>query len=108
MFSGLKFFESIEKTLYSNNYKTQKKHVDIWNLLLLVLKLDIMTIFINENEVIEDSGKIRNAISIGEKKFIETDYRNPFPSSAVLLYRRYFLDEVSIFDLLIYKISVKY
>ncbi|XP_050062376.1 uncharacterized protein LOC114126139 isoform X1 [Aphis gossypii] len=86
---GLNFFNSIREKLYSNDYKTQKKHVDIWNLLLLTLKLDIMT---TEGNNFGDTGNVRMAVREEEIKFVQIDYAKPFPSSAVLLFRRHFLD----------------
>ncbi|XP_050062261.1 uncharacterized protein LOC126551913 [Aphis gossypii] len=90
---GLDFFNSIREKLYSNDYKTQKKHVDTWNLLLLTLKLDIMTTELNN---FGDTGNLRMAIRDEEIKFDRLGYVKPFPSSAVLLFRHYFLYENNI------------
>lgn len=99
VFLGLNFFESIKNEFYFYNLvETQKKHSAIWSLLLLTLKLDI-TEKLEENKLKEDIGKMEVAITKIEKTFNEVDHKIPFPSSAVLLFRRYFLDDVSTFDL---------
>jgi len=62
---------------------------------LQTLKVDIL-ICLNQHH--EEKSKIMNKILEEEKQFDHSNYGS-FPSSAVLLFRGYFLDKVSIFNL---------
>jgi len=95
--SGLKFFELVKEQLYTpTNDELQKKHARVWYILLLTLKIDIMNCMNTPDEKIK--GEAITELLTEEKQFNSLDYGS-FPSSAVLLFRRYFLDNVSIFKL---------
>lgn len=91
---------------YDENYKSKfdeneeyKKHAKVWYILFLRLQLDTVKrndeyygLSIRKTEKIEKLKK-------EEEEFDKSGYGS-FPSSAVLLFRRYFLDNVNIFNLL--------
>ncbi|XP_025196769.1 uncharacterized protein LOC112595687 [Melanaphis sacchari] len=83
---GLEFLKSIKSELYS----TDKKHVDVWFILLKTLETDIM----NHRDKKDQNAEMTalNELFKEEKQFDRLDYGS-FPSSAVLLFRRYFLDD---------------
>ncbi|XP_025207225.1 uncharacterized protein LOC112603038 [Melanaphis sacchari] len=94
---GLKYIDSIKKYLVSTNqYDKQNKHVHVWRTLLKTLKLDIMKHITSIS--VQDIERADHELSEEENKFNVPEYGS-FPSSAVLLFRKYFLDIVSIFNL---------
>jgi len=96
VFSGLKFFISKQNQLYDLNTSTEQeiRHARMWYILLQTLKVDILIQYlIVYNECGVDITKEENKLSHAEKVFFES--HDSFPSSAVLLFRRYFLDKVS-------------
>lgn len=73
----------------------QGKHARVWSIVLQTLKVDIL-ICLNSHH--NEKLNIIKKISEEEKQFECPNYGS-FPSSAVLLFRGYFLDKVSIFNL---------
>jgi len=96
--SGLKLFELVKEQVYTpTNDELQKKHARVWYILLLTLEIDIMNCMNTPDE--KKKEEAINKLLTEEKQFNSLDYGS-FPSSAVLLFRRYFLDNVNIFNLL--------
>ncbi|XP_027849164.2 uncharacterized protein LOC114128775 isoform X2 [Aphis gossypii] len=86
---GLNFFISIRNQLYDLNTSTEQeiRHARIWYILLQTLKVDITKYVPYENTLIDEETKLLDA----EEEFFL--FHKSFPSSAVLLFRRYFLDK---------------
>ncbi|XP_025194309.1 uncharacterized protein LOC112593930, partial [Melanaphis sacchari] len=94
---GLKYIDSIKNHLNSENqYDNQNKHVHVWYILLKTLKLDIMKHITSISD--QDIQQADHELSEDENKFNVPEYGS-FPSSAVLLFRGYFLIRVSLFNL---------
>lgn len=77
--------------MYDLNTSTEQeiRHARIWYILLQTLKVDITKYVPYENTLIDEETKLLDA----EEEFFL--FHKSFPSSAVLLFRRYFLDKVS-------------
>ncbi|XP_025191466.1 uncharacterized protein LOC112591763 [Melanaphis sacchari] len=87
---GLKYFDSIKDHLVvsEKQYDNQNKHVQVWRTLLKTLKLDIMKHITSISD--QDIEQADHELSKEENKFNVPEYGS-FPSSAVLLFRGYFL-----------------
>jgi hypothetical protein len=89
--SGLKSYKYNYSTYFDKN-EEYKKHAIVWHTLLLRLKIDIMKCIDEKNtDIINETNVLLKA---NEEEFDKSDYGS-FPSSAVLLFRSYFLDYVS-------------
>ncbi|XP_025192757.1 uncharacterized protein LOC112592829 [Melanaphis sacchari] len=89
-YSCLKYFESIKKQLYSKtNGENHIKQAKVWSILLQTLKIDIIDCITIANK--KKKEEAIKKLQKEEQQFNESNYGS-FPSSAVLLFRRYFLD----------------
>ncbi|XP_026821166.1 uncharacterized protein LOC113559621 isoform X2 [Rhopalosiphum maidis] len=85
--SGLNHYKN-NYLLYFDENEEYKKHATVWHILFLKLEIDIMKCLNKEN--INIVNKINDLLK-AEEEFNKSGYGS-FPSSAVLLFRRYFLD----------------
>lgn len=99
VFSGLTFFGIVSEQLYSsNNDETQVnqgKNAKVWSIVLQTLKVDILICL---DKYPDEKSMVIKKILEEEKQFDCPTYGS-FPSSAVLLFRGYFLDNVCLFNL---------
>ncbi|XP_060848106.1 uncharacterized protein LOC132927573 [Rhopalosiphum padi] len=85
--SGLNSYDYNSETFFDKN-EEYKKHAIVWHILFLRLKIDIMKCIDKHNT--DEINEINELLKENEEEFDKSGYG--FPSSAVLLFRSYFLD----------------